>query len=154
MDRDRTRIVGEVVQTVALRSVVFGVLAWVLLEELAGAVDPAFLVVTVFVVVVMHEALHMVGMEVTRTQHLEKFKLLAVGYVALDAPTGQVLLAVLLPFLALFPMGFVLVSTGFPSFVAIGWAVIAMHVVLLPIELGTAHLRDSPAQETVTTMLQ
>ena len=59
----RIRTFGELSRAVLLRSALLAVLLYFLLEAFQGSVDYAFLAVTVFVVVVMHEALHMVGME-------------------------------------------------------------------------------------------
>ncbi len=84
----------------------------------------------------------MVGMEVVQTQHSETFKVLAVGYATVNVDSnGRILLSVLAPFLVLFPLGAYLALSSYTEWVAVGWAVIIMHSILLPIELGTIKSR-------------
>jgi len=138
----RMKTLVELSRAVILRSALYAVLLFVLLEVIQGSVDYAFLAVTVLVVVVMHEALHMVGMEAVGTQHSESFKALAVGYAAVDVTSnGRIVLAVIAPFLVLLPIGAYLATSSFPEFEAVGWSIIIMHVCLLPIELGTIKSR-------------
>jgi hypothetical protein len=141
----RLRTFAELSRAVLLRSALYAVLLFVLLEGFQGSVNYAFLAVTVFVVVVMHEALHMVGMEAAGTQHSETFRVLAVGYATVGVDSnGRILLAVLSPFLVMFPLGAYLVTSSVPALAAVGWSVIIMHGCLLPIELGT--IRSRPAR--------
>jgi len=136
------KTLAELSRAVLLRSALYALLLFVLLEFLAGSVDYAFLAVTVLVVVVMHEALHMVGMEVVGTEHFESFKSLAVGYATLEvASNGRIVLAVIAPFLVLFPIGAYLALSSYAVFEAVGLSIIVMHVCLLPIELGTIKSR-------------
>jgi hypothetical protein len=138
----RIRTFGELSRAVLLRSGLYAVLLYFLLEAFQGSVDYAFLAVTVFVVVVMHESLHMVGMEVLGTEHSETFKIFAVGYAAAEVTSGsRILLAVIAPFVVLIPLGAYLVLSSIPEFVAVGWSIIILHACLLPIELGTIRSR-------------
>jgi hypothetical protein len=134
------------VRALVIRSALFAVLLFVFLEALAGSVDYPFLVVSVFAVVVMHEAFHMIGMEGMRTDHSESFRFLAVGYAAANLSNGKVFVAIALPFGILLPFGFLLTLTGMAAYVALGWSIIIMHAILLPVELST--LRSSPSPET------
>ncbi len=140
----RVRAFADISKAVLLRSALYAVLLYALLEALQGSVDYAFLGVTVVVVVVMHEALHMVGMEVVQTPHSETFKVLAVGYATVNVDSnGRILLSVLAPFLVMFPLGAYLALSSFPLWSAVGWSIIIMHSCLLPVELVT--IRSRPA---------
>jgi len=138
------RALGELSKALLLRSALFAVLLFACLEWFQGSVNYVFLGVTVLVVVVMHESLHMVGMEVVGTKHAETFKALAVGYATMGVESnGRILLSVLAPFVVMFPLGGFLALSSFPAFAAVGWSIIAMHVCLLPIELGTIRAASS-----------
>lgn len=115
-----------------------------LLEVYQGSVDGAFLVVTVLVVVVMHEGLHMVGMEALRLDHSESFRLLVVGYAAtITTSTWKVMTALLLPFAVFFPLGAYLILQGGAVYVALGWSMVVVHAILLPIELVSMRAKSA-----------
>ncbi len=140
---ERARTVAELGRAVLFRSAIYVVLLYFLLLAFRATVDYGFLAVTVFAVVVMHEAFHMIGMEALRTDHSESFRLLAVGYAAVNLTNRKALVAVALPFIILLPFGFLLTLTRIPAFMAVGWSIIIMHAILLPIELTTIRSKSA-----------
>ncbi len=86
------------------------------------------------IIVLIHEALHIVGMELVRADHYESFHLLAINYGAFNLSSSKASVPMVLPYLVLFPLGYFLTLTGVGTYVAAGWAVVLMHAILLPLE--------------------
>ncbi|MBM3897474.1 MAG: hypothetical protein FJ358_02975 [Thaumarchaeota archaeon] len=128
------RVAGEVAAALFFRLSLYAVVLLFLLQAVGGMVSYEFLAFTTMIIVLAHEALHILGMELVKADHFESFHILAINYGAFNLKSSKASVPLLLPYLALFPLGYWLTLTGVGTYVAAGWAIILMHLILLPIE--------------------
>ena len=128
------KIAAELAAAIAARFGLYALLLFFLLQTLEGVVRYDFLALTAMIVILMHEASHILGMEIVKADHYESFHMLAINYGAVNLSGYRAAFAVILPYLVLFPLGYWLTTTGVATYIAAGWAVILMHAILLPIE--------------------
>ena len=134
------RVAAEVAVALFFRLGLYAVLLLFLLQAVGGSVSYEFLAFTTMIVVLVHEALHILGMELVKADHFESFHVLAINYGAFDLKSYKASVPLLLPYSALFPLGYWLTLTGVGTYIAAGWAVILMHAILLPIEAFSSKL--------------
>ena len=136
----RIKVAAEVTAALFFRLGLYAMLLLFLLQIVQGSVSYEFLILTAMIVVLIHEALHIVGMELVRADHFESFHLLAINYGAFNLSGSKASVPMVLPYLVLFPLGYFLTLTGVGTYVAAGWAVVLMHAILLPVEAFSSRL--------------
>ena len=136
----RLKVAAEVAAAVILRFGLYAVLLFFLLQTLRESVSYEFLALTTMIVVLMHEALHILGMEMVRADHFESFHTLAINYGAINLSSYKASVPLILPYLVLFPLGYGLTLTGVATYIAAGWAAVLMHAILLPVEAYSIRL--------------
>ena len=134
------RVAAELAVALCFRLGLYAVLLLFLLQAVRGTISYEFLALTTMIVVLVHEALHILGMELVKADHFESFHVLAINYGAFNLKSYKASVPLLLPYLALFPSGYWLTLTAVGTYVAVGWAVVLMHAILLPIEAFSSKL--------------
>lgn len=139
MDEPKTSVIkdiGRLSFTLFLRYVIYLVIAVVIGSIFYGSnVFGPSLIIIMLVAVVMHEALHMIPLESFKVDHGEYLLFSVIKVDATDLSWKKTLFVLILPPLLLIPFGYFLFSTGNIVFAPAGLAIMAIHIIILGVEL-------------------
>lgn len=130
---------------ISLRYVLYAIplLALLLLQVIQGPIRYEFLIMTIFSMALMHESLHLVGMEMARAEHYENITPIAITYELVDLSIYGTALTLFLPYIVILPLSYWLTTTGVATFMAVGWAVMITQLVLFAVELFSLRFLSS-----------